>query len=351
MMLRCSFEKKILYFKFKAGTSRGFLQERIVWYITLWNKKNPDVRGIGECAPLPQLSTDDRPDFESYLKEVCKKIERKEILKDTNDVFTLVAEMVEPFYPSIRLGLETALLDLKNGGKKIIFNTSFTEGHSSLPVNGLIWMGSKEFMREQIDQKIKEGFRCIKLKIGGISFEQECDLLKYIREKYYDLNIEIRLDANGAFTADHVQDKLNKLEKYHIHSIEQPIAPKQGSVMKHLCQQNKKSIPIALDEELIGIHTSAEKLDLLSSIQPSYIILKPTLVGGFQSCREWITIAENLNISWWITSALESNIGLNAIAQFTSTCNNPLPQGLGTGSLFINNCEPYLKIENGFLSV
>lgn len=351
MALDSNIEKKKLLFKSEAKTSRGSLHERIVWYITLWNKKNPDVRGIGECAPLPQLSTDDRPDFESYLKEVCKKIERKEIPKDTNDVFALVAEMVEPAYPSIRLGLETALLDLNNGGKKIIFNTSFTEGHSSLPINGLIWMGSKEFMREQIDQKIKEGYKCIKLKIGGIDFKEECELLQWIRENYSDLNIEIRLDANGGFTPTDAQYKLYQLEKYHIHSIEQPIAPKQGPVMKHLCQQNKKSIPIALDEELIGIHTAAEKLELLSYIQPSYIILKPTLVGGFQSCREWITIAEHLNMGWWITSALESNIGLNAIAQFTSTFNNPLPQGLGTGGLFINNCEPYLKIENGFLSV
>ncbi len=351
MALDSNIEKKKLLFKSEAKTSRGSLHERIVWYITLWNKKNPDVRGIGECAPLPQLSTDDRPDFESYLKEVCKKIARKEIPKDTNDVFKLVTEMVEPIYPSIRLGLETALLDLNNGGKKIIFNTSFTEGHSSLPINGLIWMGSKEFMRDQIDQKIKEGFKCIKLKIGGIDFEKECDLLSYMRENYAKENIEIRLDANGAFAISDVQYKLDILEKYHIHSIEQPIAPKQGSVMKQLCQQNKKSIPIALDEELIGIHTPAEKLELLSSIQPSYIILKPTLVGGFQSCREWITIAEHLNMGWWITSALESNIGLNAIAQFTSTFNNPLPQGLGTGGLFINNCEPYLKIENGFLSV
>jgi o-succinylbenzoate synthase len=249
-------------------------------------------------------------------------------------------KLVPKEFPSISFAFETALLDLKNGGSRIVFENEFIKG-KSLPINGLIWMGGMDFMLEQISRKIEQGFQCIKIKVGGLNFERECDVLGYIRSKYFDKDIMLRLDANGAFKAEEALNKLKALAEFNIHSIEQPI--KQGlKEMAMLCKESP--IPIALDEELTGVYDRTEKETLLKRINPQYIILKPTLHGGFKGCDEWIALAESLNIKWWITSALESNIGLNAICQFTEKYNVTLPQGLGTGMLYENNFPSPLEV-------
>ena len=306
-------------------------------FIKIWQEDHPSIVGIGECGPLPGLSIDPLDKMEEVLKTVCKKIQAVEIAAIE------VAELVPKEFPSIAFGLEMALLDLQNGGRRILFDNGFVLG-TPLPINGLIWMGGTDFMLSQITEKIEQGFTCIKLKVGGLNFERECDLLKYIRSKYYDKNITIRLDANGAFKPEEALLKLNILSKYGIHSIEQPI--KQGlPEMEMVCKESP--IPIALDEELIGIYDRKEKEALLKRIQPQYIILKPTLHGGFKGCEEWIAMAASMNIGWWITSALESNIGLNAICQFTANYKVTLPQGLGTGMLYENNFPSPLEIDKG----
>jgi L-alanine-DL-glutamate epimerase-like enolase superfamily enzyme len=202
-------------------------------------------------------------------------------------------------------------------------------------------------MKQQIQEKLAQGFRCIKVKIGAIDFEKELSLLKFIRNHFDAQTIEIRVDANGAFSSNKALDKLNRLAAYQLHSIEQPIAQHPIEAMTELCKTSP--IPIALDEELIGVFSVPNKQKLLEQIQPQYIILKPSLVGGFRGTKEWIEIAEALGIQWWITSALESNIGLNAIAQWTFLQNNPMPQGLGTGGLYTNNFDCPLLVERGEL--
>lgn len=239
------------------------------------------------------------------------------------------------------------MLDLFNGGKGIIFPHLFTQGKASIPVNGLIWMGEEEFMLRQIDEKLAQGFTCIKLKIGALDFDKECNILSYIRKQYSEQQITLRVDANGAFLANETLGKLKTLATFGIHSIEQPIKQGQRLAMAQLCKQTP--IPVALDEELIGVHIYEEKEKLLKQIRPQFIILKPSLLGGFTHCREWINLADKLNIGWWITSALESNVGLIAISQFTATLNNSLPQGLGTGQLYSNNTDSPLFIKKGFM--
>lgn len=336
MALRAAFFNRTFVFAFKARTSRGAMPDKESWFIKIWDESNPAVFGIGEAGPLPGLSIDPMEEMDQQFETLISKIEAGNFNSEEPDIRKLVPKE----FPSISFALEMALLDLKNGGRRILFENGFVKG-KPLPINGLIWMGGMDFMLEQINRKVEQGFSCIKIKVGGLNFERECDLLAYIRSKYYDKDITLRLDANGAFKPEEALGKLKTLAQYDIHSIEQPI--KTGHpFMTEICQQSP--IPIALDEELIGIYERTEKEALLKRIKPQYIILKPTLHGGFKGCEEWIVLAESLNIKWWMTSALESNIGLNAICQFTAKYNVTLPQGLGTGMLYEDNFSSPLEV-------
>ena len=341
MLLRASITKKTFHFNFTARTSRGRMNDRTSWFIKIWDEVCPDIVGIGECAPLPGLSLDHRPDFEEVLGKVTEKILARKISTDSR--IEDVVALVPSGYPSIIFGLETALLDLKNGGKRIIFKNSFLQS-KPIAINGLVWMGDLDQMLQQASIKIDEGFRCIKIKVGGLNFEKECDIIQYIRKKYFREDIEIRLDANGAFKPEEALFKLYDLAKFKIHSIEQPVKPGQPE-MEELCR--KSPIPIVLDEELIGVDKPEDKKNLLSRIKPQYIIIKPSLHGGIQSAQNWISIAESFGIGWWMTSALESNIGLNAICQFTANYPTTLSQGLGTGTLYDDNFQSPLEVKKG----
>jgi o-succinylbenzoate synthase len=353
MSLEASFHKRIFHFSFEARTSRGVMKEKVSWFINIRDSAVPDVTGVGECGPLPGLSPEHNPEFNDTIESMISRFNSRSInlqpqtsLKVTHDLIvdTLGAEIVN--YPSIMFAFETALLDWWNGGNKVLFNNSFMQG-KPIPINGLIWMGGLDFMLQQIEIKIRDGFRCVKLKVGGIDFEKECDVLQYIRRKYFRENITIRVDANGAFKPADAMFKLNELAKFDVHSIEQPVKPGSPE-MEELCQISP--IPIALDEELIGVNETDRKEALLNKLKPAYIILKPTLHGGLYSCQEWIQLAEKQNIGWWMTSALESNIGLNSIAQFTAQFQTHLPQGLGTGMLYSDNIESPLTVSQGTLS-
>jgi O-succinylbenzoate synthase len=328
------YKKYNLNFKRPSGTSRGILMQKETWFLVL---KDKGKSGIGECGLFRGLSIDDVPEYEDKLSWTCSHIHlgKERLLEDLKE------------YPSIRFGVEQAFSSLGSENPFVLFPSAFTKSKAAIDINGLIWMGDEEFMQEQITQKIKSGFDCIKIKIGAIDFNTELSLLTSLRKKYSKEEIELRVDANGAFKVDETLDKLIKLAACDIHSIEQPI--KQGFLMemKHLCENSP--LPIALDEELVGHYTVTEKETLLQTIMPKYIILKPSLLGGFRACKEWIDIASKLGIGWWITSALESNIGLNAIAQWTYTLNSKMIQGLGTGSLFTNNFISPLEIQKGKL--
>lgn len=326
----------ILHFKQPAGTSRGTYTTRKVWYIYLSTTEYPERVGVGECAPLPKLSCDDLPDYEQILCNACRCLEQTgeldtEALRD---------------YPSILFGLETALRHYETQSWAL-WDTPFSRGETGIPINGLIWMGDFDRMLQQIEVKMQSGYRCIKLKIGAINFEEELALLKHIRAHYSAREIELRVDANGAFSPVDAMEKLNRLAELELHSIEQPIRAGQWEEMARLTADTP--LPIALDEELIGCNTPEGKQDLLTSVRPQYIILKPSLHGGISGGNEWIAEAEKQHIGWWITSALESNIGLNAIAQWCATFRSPLPQGLGTGLLFTDNIEMPLEIRKDCL--
>ncbi|MFK7757633.1 MAG: o-succinylbenzoate synthase [Flavobacteriales bacterium] len=324
--------KHTLEFKFLAKTSRDELRTKDTWFLSLTDKAG--VTGIGECSIIPGLSTEKPEAFEKKLNHVAENFSEYQNYHES---------LVK--FPAIRFGIETALLDLKTGGKRHLFPTDFTLKKKPMPINGLVWMGDKAFMSKQVKEKIEAGFSCIKLKIGALDFEQELEILKSIRSEYSAKDIEIRVDANGAFSLDDALEKLFRLSDYDLHSIEQPIKQGQPDEMAALCQFS--AIDIALDEELIGVHSLAKKKALLEIIQPQYIILKPSLLGGFKACEEWISIAKSSGINYWNTSALEANIGLNAISQWTSSLNNPLPQGLGTGGLYHNNIPSPLTVSNG----
>jgi L-alanine-DL-glutamate epimerase-like enolase superfamily enzyme len=240
-----------------------------------------------------------------------------------------------------------ALLSLESEHPFLLFPSNFTSGKESIEINGLIWMGTPEFMQQQITEKIAQGFRCVKLKIGALDFNKEVELLHSIRAKFSPSEIEIRVDANGGFDEINALDKINQIAGYQIHSIEQPIPKNMTDSMSVLCKNTP--IPIALDEELIGIFSAEEKEALLLKIKPQFIILKPSFVGGFTGTLEWINLAKKHEIGWWITSALESNIGLNAIAQWTYLQQNNMPQGLGTGGLYTNNIDASLEVKDGKL--
>jgi o-succinylbenzoate synthase len=336
-MLHASFSKYTLEFKRPSGTSRGVLKTKESWFISLRDSDDTAVVGIGECALLKGLSIDDRPDYETKLAEVCARINEHK--------YWLESGLRE--FPSIHFGLEMALLDLSKQGSKQLFPNRFSQGHSSININGLIWMGEPDFMKAQITEKIDAGFRCIKLKIGAVDFEQEIALLAAIRQEFDVADVELRVDANGAFTPDNALEKLKRLSDFELHSIEQPIKAGQWDEMAQLCETTP--LPIALDEELIGVFDLDSKTALIDAISPQYLILKPSLVGGFSGSMDWIDLADERQIPWWITSALESNIGLSAIAQWTYTFINTLPQGLGTGQLYTNNIPSPLVVENGKL--
>lgn len=333
-MIKASYKKYILNFKNPSGTSRGILRTKETWFIIL--NKN-DKTGIGETGLFRGLSIDDVSDYEEQLQWACNNI---------NKGLSFLLEALYK-YPSIQFGLEQAFLSLENQNKFHFYPSEFTQGNKAIPINGLIWMGEKSFMKDQIKEKLKTGFSCIKMKIGAIDFDAELALLKSIRKEFTAKEIELRVDANGAFKPNNALEKLKRLSDLDLHSIEQPIQQGQIQEMSALCA--KTPLPIALDEELIGVFLAADKQKLLQDIQPQYIILKPSLVGGFKGSNEWIDFATENNINWWITSALESNIGLNAIAQFTYSLNNKLPQGLGTGGLFTNNFNSPLVVCNGSL--
>ncbi|NMH88130.1 o-succinylbenzoate synthase [Flavivirga algicola] len=333
-MIVASYKKYILNFKQASGTSRGILKTKETWFLIL---NSEEKQGIGECGLFKGLSADDRPDYEKKLQWLCENI--------NNDLVDLLSELVE--FPSIQFGLEMAFKSLESQNKFELFPSKFTQSKDAIPINGLIWMGTEAFMKQQIKDKIDAGFSCIKMKIGAIDFQTEINLIKSVREEFTPKDIELRVDANGAFSLSEAFEKLKILSDYDLHSIEQPIKQGQIEAMAQLCE--KTPLPIALDEELIGVFSVTKKQELLQTINPQYIILKPSLVGGFKGSNEWINIAEQYQIGWWITSALESNIGLNAIAQYTYNKQSNMPQGLGTGGLFTNNFDSPLKVKNGTL--
>lgn len=340
--LSFSYLKRTLQFRFEAGTSRGVMRTRDVFWIKVCRQGDLDQVGWGEAAPLAGLSPDFGPDFETLLAGILQEANARTWDLEEESVLQQVKSLVPFSLPSLRFGLETALLDLANGGKKRILSNSFFDQGTPIPINGLIWMGTKEFMLQQINQKLEEGFACLKMKIGAIDFDQELELLRYIREQEAAKNLVLRVDANGAFSALEALGKLEQLKDFGIHSIEQPIGVGQWEAMRELALISP--IPIALDEELIGKSNKEEVLDF---IKPQFIILKPSLLGGILETREWIRLAENRRIGWWMTSALESAIGLNAISQLTSTYLPSLPQGLGTGKLYDNNLESPLVVQSG----
>lgn len=333
-MIKATYKKYLLNFKNPSGTSRGILKTKETWFFIL--EENGKL-GIGETGLFRGLSIDDVYNYENKLMWVCANISR--------GLDFLLKELCN--FPSIQFGIEQAFLSLRSETPFELFPSLFTEGKKVIPINGLVWMGDKEFMKNQIKDKIETGFSCIKMKIGAIDFEAEIELLRTIRNEFSSQEIELRVDANGAFNPKNALEKLKKLSELEIHSIEQPIKQGQVQEMAALCLESP--LPIALDEEIIGVFSLQEKKKLLATIKPQFIILKPSLIGGFMGSTEWIHLAQQNNCGWWITSALESNIGLNAIAQFTHTLNSSLPQGLGTGGLFSNNFTSPLAIKNGTL--
>ena len=336
-MLKIEWLKYDLKFKRPAGTSRGVLKTKDTYFLKVWDDAVPAVFGLGECNLFHGLSFDDKPEYESILDKLTEQ--------PYFYVKNLRTALLD--WPSIRFGLEMAFIDFIKGGKRLLFSSEFTTGVEGIPINGLIWMGEKSFMKEQIRSKIDQGFQCLKLKIGAIGFDDEIDLIKAIRKEFSSDILELRVDANGAFQPDNALGKLDALAKFRIHSIEQPIRQGQFNEMAELCA--KTPLPIALDEELIGVLDTEKKVQLLDEIKPQYIILKPALLGGFAASDEWIKLADERDIPWWITSALESNIGLNAIAQWTYSHKNSMYQGLGTGQLFTNNVESPLQIKEAKL--
>ncbi|WP_417854731.1 o-succinylbenzoate synthase [Xanthomarina gelatinilytica] len=332
--MKATYKKYILNFKQASGTSRGVLRTKETWFLIL---EQDDKIGVGECGLFRGLSADDVPHYEEILKWTCLNIHL--------GLQVLLDELYK--FPSIQFGLETAFASLNSDDQFVLLPSNFTKGTDAIPINGLIWMGSESFMKQQIKEKIEAGFSCIKMKIGAIDYQTELDLLKSIRKEFSNRDIILRVDANGAFSASEALEKLHQLAELQIHSIEQPIKQGQWQEMARLCE--KSPIPIALDEELIGIFSKKEKIKLLQTIKPQYIILKPSLIGGFKGSGSWVSLAQKESAYYWVTSALESNVGLNAIAQWTYMLHQDYHQGLGTGGLFTNNFDSPLLVKNGTL--
>lgn len=334
---RAAWCKYTLRFNFTARTSREEMTEKDTYFIKVWDSDSPDVAGIGECALFRRLSAEDRfGDYEQKLNELCRGINNGQ-------------EVDIAHYSSLRMGLETAQLDLRNGGRGVIVPGPWADGVGAITINALVWMGSADEMTRRISEKLASGCSCLKMKIGGISFDDELMLLDRIRREFPPEKLEVRLDANGAFKADGAMARLRELANFSIHSIEQPVMAGQWDVMKKLCEESP--IPIALDEELIGLDDIADKRRMLTSIGPAYIVLKPSLCGGLSGAGEWISLAEETHTGWWVTSALESNVGLNAIAQWTASLKPVMAQGLGTGTLYTNNIESPLRLNGDKLSL
>jgi len=332
--MKATYHKYMLEFKRPSGTSRGVMTEKETWFLVL---EKDEKTGIGECGILRGLSVDDRPDYEEKLQWTCINIHLGEE--------QLWEALIE--FPSIQFGVEMAFKSLQSESPFLLFPSEFTEGLKSIQINGLVWMGEAAFMKQQIEEKLAQGFTCVKLKIGAIDFDKELGLLRYIRQYFTPEQVEIRVDANGAFGLNDALDKITQLSEFKLHSIEQPIQKNNTDRMAELCKSTP--LPIALDEELIGVFTVEKKELLLLKTKPQYIILKPSFIGGFRGTKEWISLAKKHQIGWWITSALESNVGLNAIAQWTFLQDNLMPQGLGTGALYTNNFDCPLDVSDGHL--
>lgn len=373
-MYKIEISERTLHFKQPAGTSRGVYTTRHSYYLTLTSDELPGVGGVGECATLPDLSCDAKPEYEMTLRQVCQMVEQ---------MGRIPYDMIRA-YPSITFGLETAFASFFDAAKKFLeivptegassssemlkqkgvsvpagmenltelFDSPFGRGEEGITINGLVWMGTYEEMLARLEEKLQAGFHCVKLKIGAIDFFKELDLIKRIRDVYTKEQVELRVDANGGFLPENAMSQLEALAKYDIHSIEQPIKQHQWPKMAQLCRETP--LPIALDEELIGVNVRSMKQALLDTVRPQYIILKPSLHGGIYGCNEWIELANQRGIGSWITSALESNIGLNAIAHYAAKVygsNVKMPQGLGTGQLFTDNIPMPLEIRGDKLFV
>lgn len=332
--MNATWHKHTLDFYVPAKTSRNTLQQKESWFLRLSDPGATDRAVWGECGLLKSLSYDDRPGYEAKLTEVCENLA------------AYVADLEQlKHWPSIRFGLEMALKDWEREGDRIYFPSDFTTGTTAIPINGLIWMGDQAYMKQQIEEKLQQGFDTIKLKVGAIDFEEELALIQRVRQEFGPEVITLRLDANGAFSGKDPLEKLKIYSDYHIHSIEQPIKAGNWEEMAALCEASP--VPIALDEELIGVVDEAEQQRLLETIRPPFIILKPSFVGGWAASERWVALAQSVGADWWATSALESNLGLNAIAQWTFLQDNPLPQGLGTGKLYTNNLDSPLEVADG----
>lgn len=327
--MRLQFAPYILKFKQPAGTSRGVLTEKITCFLRMFDENNPSVYGIGEAAIFPGLSPEADDRFFYKLMELQANV-RLGLKTDLSK------------FPSLQCGFEQVIRDFSGGGHGVYYNSQFLFGAESININGLVWMGNFDEMIERIETKLREGYKCIKLKIGAIDWRSEVDMIKYIRDRYDASHLEIRVDANGGFDMDNALPRLKRLADLGVHSIEQPIKAGNPALMRFLCDVSP--LPIALDEELIGKFTTESKIKMLDDIKPAYIVIKPSLIGGFTAGEEWISLAKERNIGWWITSSLESNIGLNALAQWVATLDTNIPQGLGTGALYTNNVESPLYL-------
>lgn len=344
-MLHLRFSQRALRFSFPARTSRGALAEHVAWYLHLTHSDSPTIIGLGEAAPLAGLSPDYGPGFAGAVSVLCARVNAAQL---GSLALAEVPALVGPGWPALTFALETAVLDLANGGRRQLYRNAFSEGRATLPINGLVWMGDAGFMREQIQQKLAAGYSCLKLKIGSLDFATELALLAEIRAVAGPEKLTLRVDANGAFAPADAPRKLAQLAEFGLHSIEQPLAAGQTTALAALCRSTP--LPIALDEELIGVYDPARQAALLDEIRPAYIVLKPTLLGGHAATRRWIALAEARGLGWWLTSALESNVGLNAVAQLTAEYDvRGFPQGLGTGQLYHNNVAAPLHVGNGEL--
>ncbi len=347
MALQLQHTVHTLKFTFKAGTSRGIMTENPNYIIKLFEPGHPEIYGLGECGPLPGLSVDDQVAYDEELPKLAQVLKHTKLPEKEAEVYSWVQQYIDASMPALRFAMETAMIDLLHGGQFILFKNRLIASGDGIPINGLIWMGDSEWMLGQIEEKLAAGFTCLKMKIGAIDFEEECRILESIRKRFSSDQITLRVDANGAFPTNEALMKLKILSQFDLHSIEQPIMPRQPEAMHLLASKSK--VPVALDEELIGVDDEADRLELLDFIKPAYLVLKPTLLGGIASTKRWIALAEARKINWWITSALESNIGLNAIAQLTAEYPVTLPQGLGTGQLYHNNISSPLEIKQGNL--
>ncbi len=341
--MKLEYNSYTLEFKFDAGTSRGILKKKKVWFIKIKNEIETKS-GIGEVAPLWGLSQESEEEVIEILQKLPDQFKHINEPSDINEIYSL-AKSLSSGIASVRMGLEMALIDYLNGGFHLWFDNDFSKGTKSIPINGLVWMGDPNFMKSQVKNKLNEGFQCVKMKVGALDFEEELKILEFVRSLAPE--IELRVDANGGFKNNEALLKLKKLEPFNLHSIEQPILPGQPEAMQLLCAKSK--VPIALDEELIGISDIDEKTEMLKELKPKYIVLKPSLLGGFKQTDEWIRLAESMKIGWWITSSLESNVGLHAISQFVANYDHQGFQGLGTGSLYNNNTPEETFISSGFI--